>query len=215
MPLSAWSWCGVLKSSNALQTPSGETVGSHVHIHIQLGLGWHHLVKIPEPLKCSLGNLLGAFWIKGPWSFSEWSEVACCDFRFSPIANRDSRFASPSPALAGPLGGLLYRTLGRTWYNSFTWGTGVVGPGLLRLVRKEIRSLKFTELCKELHSGGSIATGKSGVPILHRFQWTFWSDYYMLRYLFTPQVQEIWLSFFWYFPNHLKQVSVVVSASQL
>ena len=148
MPLSAWSWCGVLKSSNALHTPSGETVGSHVHIRIQLGLGWHHLVKIPEPLKCSLGSLLGAFWIKGPWSFSEWSEVACCDFRFSPTANRDSRFASPSPALAGPLGGLLYCTLGRTWYNSFTWGTGVVGPGLLRLVRKEIRSLKLKSCAK-------------------------------------------------------------------
>ena len=172
MPLSAWSWCGVLKSSNALHTPSGETVGSHVHIRIQLGLGWHHLVKIPEPLKCSLGSLLGAFWIKGPWSFSEWSEVACCDFRFSPTANRDSRFASPSPALAGPLGGLLYCTLGRTWYNSFTWGTGVVGPGLLRLVRKEIRSLKLKSCAKnftvevalqEVNQGFQYFTGSNGL----------------------------------------------------
>lgn len=171
MSLSAWSWCGVLKSSNALHTPSGETVGSHVHIHIQLALGWHHLVKIPEPLKCSMGNLLGAFWSKGPWSFSEWSQVTCCDFKFSPTANRQLVWF-PFWALVGPLGGLLYCTLRRTWYNSFNWGTGVEGPGLLRLVRKETRSLKFTEylvLCKELHSGGSTARGKSGVPILHRF----------------------------------------------
>ena len=175
--LSAWSWCGVLKSSNALHTPSGETVGLNVHIHIQLGLGWHHLVKTPESLKCSMGNLLVAFWIKGPWSLSEWSEVTCCDFKFSLTANRDSRFGSPSPALVSPLGGLLYCllldcTLRRTWYNSFNWETGVGGAGLLRLVRKETRSLKYTEylvLCKELRRGGRIARGKSGVPILHRF----------------------------------------------
>lgn len=124
--LSAWSWCGVLKSSNALHTPSGET-GLNVHIHIQLGLGWHHLVKIPESLKCSMGNLLVAFWIKGPWSLSEWSEVTCCDFKFSLTADRDSRFGSPSPTLVGHLGGLLYClpldcTLRRTWYNSLTGG---------------------------------------------------------------------------------------------
>lgn len=167
-------WC--VEEQQCLHTPSGETVGSYGHIHIQLGLGWHHLVKIPESLKCSMGNL-SAFQIKGPWSFSEWSEVTCCDFKFSLTANRDSRFGSPSPALVGPLGGLLYClpldcTLRRTWFNSFNWGTRVGGPGLLRLVRKETRSLKFTEylvLCKELHSGGSIARGKSGVPILHRF----------------------------------------------
>lgn len=163
-------WC--VEEQQCVTHTFRETVGSHVHIRIQLGLGWHHLVKIPEPLKCSLGSLLGAFWIKGPWSFSEWSEVACCDFRFSPTANRDSRFASPSPALAGPLGGLLYCTLGRTWYNSFTWGTGVVGPGLLRLVRKEIRSLKLKSCAKnftvevalqEVNQGFQYFTGSNGL----------------------------------------------------
>lgn len=91
-----------------------------------------------------------------------------------------------------------------------------MGPGLLQLVRKEIRSLKFPQSCaknftvevalQEVNQGFQYFTGSNGLSEVI----IICSGIYLL-----PQVQEIWLSFFWVFPNHLKQVSVVVSASQL